>query len=138
MISFSSVTADFEIQNPRYFRKWLSSVVLSEKKTIGEIQFIFCKDEYLLDINRAYLDHDSLTDIITFPTNNSKEILSAEIYISIPRVKENAEQNNVEFVNELGRVLVHGILHLSGYKDKSIAEKKVMRTKEDYYLNLQP
>ena len=92
MISFNSVNLDFELQNPLYFKTWFTSVILSEQRTVGEIHFIFCDDEYLLEINKKFLDHETLTDIITFPTTFSDELISGEIYISIPRVIENAEQ----------------------------------------------
>lgn len=138
MISFNSLTPDFEIQDPNTFKNWLVSVIQSENKLIGDIQYIFCDDNYLLEINKNYLKHDTLTDIITFPSTISDTVLSGEIYISIPRVTENAEQNQDKFVNELVRVLVHGILHLIGYNDKTPSEKREMRAKEDYYLDLQP
>lgn len=138
MISYSSLYSEFELQNPAFYKDWLANVILTEGKIIGEIHYVFCDDEFLLSINQAYLDHDTLTDIITFPTSSSDEILSGEIYISIPRVKENAQLNQSDFDDEIARVLVHGVLHLVGYKDGTDFEKIEMRAKEDYYLNLQP
>ena len=102
--------------------------------TPGEISIIFCSDEYLLDINIRYLDHDYYTDIITFPYSASP--LTADLYISIDRVKENADQLNQHFSKELCRVIIHGILHLCGYKDKTPTEKELMRSKEDHYLKV--
>ena len=138
MISFSSLYSEFELQNPGFFKDWLADVILAEGRIIGEIQYVFCDDEFLLSINQTYLNHDTFTDIITFPTAVSDTILSGEIYISIPRVNENARLNQTDFENEIARVLVHGVLHLVGYKDGSDTEKIVMRAKEDYYLNLHP
>jgi rRNA maturation RNase YbeY len=136
MISFSSLYSEFELQNPGFFKNWLGDVILAEGRITGEIQYVFCDDEFLLSLNQTYLNHDTFTDIITFPTAVSDTILSGEIYISIPRVNENARLNKTDFENEIARVLVHGVLHLAGYKDGSDTEKIVMRAKEDYYLNL--
>jgi probable rRNA maturation factor len=119
-------------------RNWLKEIINYEKKIAGDIQYIFCNDDYLYDINVRFLNHDSLTDIITFPTSANTEIISGEIFISIDRVKENSSNMQIQFDSEFMRVLAHGILHLLGYKDKSQSEKKQMRSKEDYYLNLQP
>lgn len=138
MIIFNSLTSEFELQNPGFYKDWLVSVILNEDKIIGEIQYVFCDDDFLLSINRTYLNHDTLTDIITFPTSSSKFILSGEIYLSIPRIKENATINQIDFQSEFSRVMVHGALHLIGYNDVTPSEKKEMRAKEDYYLNLQP
>jgi rRNA maturation RNase YbeY len=138
MINFNSLYPEFELQTTNYYKSWLVSVIHAEKKIVGEIQFVFCDDAFMLTINQTYLNHDTLTDIITFPTSISGNILSGEIYISIPRVKENAQLIHSNFDNELARVLVHGVLHLIGYKDGTIDEKTEMRAKEDYYLNLQP
>lgn len=138
MISFSSLYSEFELQTPGFFKNWVADVILAEGRIIGDIQYVFCDDEFLLSINRAYLKHDTFTDIITFSTSSADEIVSGEIYISIPRVKENAQLNQSDFKNEIARVLVHGVLHLVGYRDGSDLEKIEMRAKEDYYLNLQP
>lgn len=138
MISFNSLNSEFELQKASYFKSWLVAVIEAEKKIVGEIQYVFCDDKFLLTINQTYLNHDTLTDIITFPTSTSGNILSGEIYISIPRVKENAELVHQKYEDEIARVLVHGVLHLIGYNDSTISEKTEMRAKEDYYLNLQP
>lgn len=103
--------------------------------TIGDINYIFCDDEYLLKINLEYLNHDTLTDIITFDYVE-KGVLSGDIYISIERVRENSEIFSVPFEQELHRVLAHGVLHLCGYKDKSDEDAAVMRKKEDFAIQL--
>ena len=138
MINFNSLKEGFILSNPEYLRTWLKAVIESEKKKQGDIQFVFCDDDYLLTINRDYLNHDILTDIITFPTSNNTSVVSGEIYISVDRVTENANIENVIFVAELSRVMVHGVLHLMGYRDNQSDEKLQMRSKEDYYINLQP
>lgn len=117
---------------------WIGSIIVSEHKIMGTISYIFCSDDELLKINKKFLNHDSLTDIISFPELNSTSIISGEIYISIDRVKENAINYNVEFKNELHRVMAHGVLHFVGYGDSTTEDKAEMRSKEDYYLNLLP
>lgn len=138
MISFNSLFSEFEIQKSTILKEWLVSVILAEGRIVGDIHYVFCDDEFLVSINQTYLKHETYTDIITFPTTTSELIISGEIYISIPRLEENALINQSTFHHELSRVLVHGILHLTGYNDKTLSEKKEMRAKEDYYLNLQP
>ena len=123
--------------NEPLIRDWLKSVIISEAKIPGEVQYVFCDDKQLLDINMQYLNHDTLTDIITFPSSNNNNIISGEIYISIERVKENSKELNTNFSQEIQRVIVHGILHLIGYDDHSSSDKIQMRSKEDYYLHLQ-
>lgn len=114
-------------------RTWIINTIKSEGKIAGEISFIFCSDDYLLEINRQYLNHDYYTDIITFDYVEN-EIISGDIFISIDRVKENASEFKLSFQNELNRIMIHGVLHLIGYKDKEEDEKVLMTTKEDYYL----
>ena len=106
------------------------------KQVVKDLNFIFCDDEFLFEINNTYLRRDSLTDIITFDYSNKNNI-SGDIFISIDRVKANALSFNESFEDELKRVIIHGVLHLLGYKDKSKKEKKIMREKEDFYLSLQ-
>jgi len=132
MISFNYET-DFELTNPSDFRKWISSVILEEECKIGEINYIFCDDTYLHKLNVNFLDHDTLTDIISFDYSVGKE-LHGDIYISIERVKDNATDFKTSFHNELSRVMVHGVLHYCGYKDKAKTDAELMRSKEDYYL----
>ncbi len=129
MISFNYET-EFELQNEEIYEKWLSSVIQSENKSEGEINYIFCDDEYLHKINVEYLAHDDLTDIISFDYSVGNE-LHGDIFISIERVKDNAQDFNVSFEEELKRVIVHGILHYCGYKDKTESDGKSMRLKED-------
>ena len=113
-------------------------VIRKEGKTAGDIHYVFLSDDDLLTINEQYLDHHDYTDIITFPLSESENIIRGEIYISIPRVKENSELNGTGFQKELSRVIVHGVLHLLGYDDHTDEEKQIMRSKEDYYINLLP
>lgn len=140
MISFKSIKAGFSIKNPAFFKGWLKTVVVEgEKRKIGDLQYIYCNDQYLLEINKAFLNHNTFTDVITFPVSlEDIDIVSGEIYISIDRVKANALNYNSTFHLELSRVMVHGLLHLIGYNDSTSAEKGIMRDKEDYYINLQP
>jgi probable rRNA maturation factor len=135
-INFYSEEITFKLPQKTEIKNWLIKVSREEGSSIGEISFIFCSDSYLLKINREYLNHNSLTDIITF--DNSEEVgsLEGDIYISIERVKENAEKYGVKFPEELKRVMVHGLLHLIGYSDKSPSAKAEMRKKEDTYLSL--
>jgi len=129
MIEFNYQEVDFDFDESAHV-VWLSKSILSEDKTEGEISYLFCTDNYLLDINKEFLNHDTYTDIITFD-NTMGKIVGADICISIERVKENAFDFNVSFDEELRRVLVHGILHICGYKDKSDDEAKLMRYKEN-------
>ena len=123
--------------NELLYKTWIKEVIVSEKRKLGDIQYIFCDDNYLLNINSTYLNHDTLTDIITFSTSDSKKIISGEIYISIERITENSLIHSSSYNDELSRVIIHGILHLIGYDDHSNNDKKIMRSKEDYYLLLQ-
>jgi rRNA maturation RNase YbeY len=125
---------DFQIQNEVSISKWLKDSIANENKELGEINYIFCEDNYLLKKNQEYLKHNTLTDIITFDYSEGNK-LSADIFISVERVKENAVIFAVSFEQELKRVIIHGILHLMGYKDKSEEESKIMRSKEDFYLS---
>ena len=134
MISFNYET-EFELQNEPDFSKWLSSVILSENKKEGEINYIFCDDNYLLEINQQYLDHDTLTDIISFDYSVGNEI-NGDIFVSVERVKENASDFKVTFHEEIQRVLVHGILHYCGYKDKTESDERIMRFKEEEKMKM--
>lgn len=115
------------------YTAWLEKVAKAETKNISSLTYIFCSDEYILDINIKYLGHDYYTDIITFPYKEGDDIES-DLYISLERVKENAEDFHVSFDEELRRVMVHGLLHLFGYSDKSKEDIRLMREKEDYYI----
>lgn len=113
---------------------WLEDIILTEGKKPGEINYIFCDDEYLLQVNREYLKHDYYTDVITFDYVKGKTI-SGDIFVSLPRIFDNAQTLSKDFESEFFRVLAHGLLHLCGYKDKTEEEIAEMRSKEDYYLN---
>jgi probable rRNA maturation factor len=113
---------------------WIKSIIGAEEKKCGEISFIFCSDEYLLEVNKKYLFHDYYTDIITFDYVEGV-LMSGDIFISVDRILENSRVFNTTFENELSRILAHGVLHLIGYKDKNVNDKKMMTFKEDYYLN---
>ncbi|UPQ74611.1 rRNA maturation RNase YbeY [Chryseobacterium nepalense] len=115
------------------YKKWLEEIILSENKKLGEINYIFCNDEYLLKVNQDYLQHDYYTDIITFDYVKGRTI-SGEIFVSLQRISDNASNLSKDYEEELRRVLAHGVLHLSGYKDKSEEEEQLMRSKEDFYL----
>ena len=114
---------------------WIKSVIILEGKTPGDISFVFCSDDYLLDVNRKYLKHDFFTDIITFDYVENSQI-NGDIFISVDRVKDNSVQFNTSFSNELHRIIIHGVLHLLGYKDKKKEDKKLMTDKEDFYLKV--
>ena len=129
MITFNSETS-FTPKNQNKLAEWISNVILSEGFEVGEINYIFCDDIYLHKINQEFLKHDTYTDIISFDYTLGKEV-GGDIFISIERVLENAEKFNEVFENELHRVMIHGILHFMGYKDKTKKEKTLMRTKED-------
>lgn len=129
MISFNYET-DFELSDETAISDWLSQVILSESKKEGDINYIFCDDEYLHKINVEYLDHDTLTDIISFDYSVGNE-LHGDIFVSVERVADNAKDFEVSFDEELKRVLVHGILHYAGYKDKSEEDELKMRQKEE-------
>jgi rRNA maturation RNase YbeY len=114
-------------------RKWISNTILEEGKTVGDINYIYCSDVYILDLNKSSLDHDYYTDIITFDYVE-ESVISGDLFISIDRVADNAKTQDVSFIDELHRVMIHGVLHLCGFGDKSKEEEKQMRSKEDFYL----
>ena len=126
---------DFQLKDDESITKWLKDAISTEDKELGEINYIFCDDQYLLKKNQEYLQHDTFTDIITFDYTE-KNRLSADIFISIERVKENAINFAVPFETELRRVIIHGVLHLMGYKDKSEEDAETMRSKENFYLSI--
>lgn len=127
--------SDFQLENEEIFSDWIEHVVLSEDKILGEVNYIFCDDEYLHKINVEYLDHDTLTDIISFDYSEGN-LVQGDIFISIERVADNASDFDVPFTEELKRVMIHGILHYCGYKDKSDREEKLMRSKEDEKIKM--
>lgn len=126
--------SDFELKDAQIWIDWITESMKNEGKSIEELNYIFCDDEYLLEINRQYLDHDYYTDVIGFD-NSYDDILTGDIFISEERIADNAKENNVSFENELARVMIHGILHFAGYPDKGEEEKRIMTEKEDFYLN---
>ena len=133
MIDFQFI--DTKIIQLKNSNDWLQKVITTEKKQLGEIVFVFCKDAYLLEKNIQFLKHETLTDVITFDYCEGNQI-SGDILISVDRVKENSEIFEVTFLNELDRVMVHGLLHLLGYKDKTREDAKLIRSKENFYLSI--
>lgn len=134
MIYFNYETT-FKLVNETSYEKWISTIIQSEGKEEGEINYIFCADDYLHKINVDYLDHDTLTDIISFDYSEGN-FLQGDIFISVERVRENATDFNTNFEEELKRVMAHGVLHYCGYKDKSYEESLLMRKKEDEKISL--
>jgi probable rRNA maturation factor len=147
-VGFFSINIRFSPKNKAVIKRWIEKAAVSEGRIPGNLNYIFCDDEHLLQLNRKYLGHDTLTDIITFDYSSlknigensagqpGKKLISGDIFISVPRVRENAGKFKRSFDEELSRVIIHGILHLCGYKDKTSAEKKQMRKKENNYLRL--
>ena len=134
MISFNYET-DFELDNKEQYEDWISRIIESEGFDEGEINYIFCDDEYLHKINVEYLDHDTLTDIISFDYTVGN-LIQGDIFVSVERVQDNANDFNVPFEDELKRVLSHGVLHYCGYKDKSPKDEALMRSKEEEKMQM--
>ncbi len=132
MIDFN-YESDFELSNEGLVSEWISKVILSENKTEGEINYIFCDDDYLVQINEQYLKHDTLTDIISFDYSLGNEI-SGDVFISTERVQDNANDFKTTFDEELRRVMIHGVLHYCGFKDKTELDEQTMREKENEKL----
>ena len=135
MIRYFTEDIKFEFKDKLSNNRWLRLVASSEVKKLGDINIIFCSDNYILDVNMKYLQHDYFTDIITFDYCEGN-VMNGDLFISVDSVRENASYYGTEFPDELKRVMVHGILHLIGYDDHSEDDIKVMRSKEDYYLSL--
>jgi probable rRNA maturation factor len=133
-IHFFAEELDWELPDPVSHRRWIEETAGHEGFIVEEISYIFCKDDYLLSINQQFLQHDDYTDILTFPYTEGGQALSGDIYISIDRVRDNAQKYRVSFEQELRRVMIHGVLHLLGYIDHSAEDKAFMRAKEDFYL----
>lgn len=127
--------SEFALKDEDKYTNWIKRIVNSENKKLGELSYIFCSDDYLFELNEKYLGHSTFTDIITFDYSEN-ENLSGEVYISIDRVIENAEEYKEEFERELLRVMAHGILHLAGYNDKEDKERKSMRVKENEKIEM--
>ena len=134
MISFNYET-DFELENEAQYEDWISRIIESEGFNEGEINYIFCDDDYLHKINVEYLDHDTLTDIISFDYTVGN-LIQGDIFVSVERVQDNAKDFNVSFEEELKRVLSHGVLHYCGYKDKSPKDEALMRSKEEEKMQM--
>ncbi len=135
-IYFFSEDIPYTLKEKNKVRSWIRQTILSEGKKLKELNFIFCSDNYLLEINQQFLKHDTFTDIVTFDNSESQEVIIGDIFISIDRIKENADRYKVNEKDELHRVIIHGTLHLLGYKDKTKAHKSIMTFKEDQYLQM--
>lgn len=135
-INFFNEDIDFTLKNKIKLKRWIKTTIVSENHKLGELNFIFCSDEYLLEVNKQYLNHDTYTDIITFDNSDINLLIIGDIFISYDRIRENAVKFGVSEIDELHRIIIHGTLHLLGYKDKSKADKALMTTKEDIYLHL--
>ena len=133
MIAFNK-EIEFEFRNELLLEKWICNLIELEGFRLGEINFIFVSDDYLLEINSKHLKHNTLTDVISFDYSMGK-LISGDVYISIERILENSATYNTTFENELHRVMAHGVLHYCGYKDKMAGDRLVMREKEDFYLD---
>ncbi|WDF55429.1 rRNA maturation RNase YbeY [Mucilaginibacter sp. KACC 22063] len=133
-INFFQEDVNFKLSGKLKLKQWIKDTIAAEGYKLDELNYIFCSDEYLLGINQQYLDHDTYTDIITFDNSETPKLITGDIFISIERIRENAEKFSVSVNRELQRVVIHGALHLLGYKDKKPAEKKLMTEKEDFYL----
>ena len=134
MIEFYSET-DFNIEDTKALSHWISEIILHENHELGDLTYVFCDDDYLHKLNLQFLNHDTLTDIISFDNSLGKQI-HGEIYISVERVKENAHTYQVAFLEELHRVIIHGVLHFCGYKDKTKKQQETMSCKENEALDL--
>ena len=135
-ILYFNEEVSFLLKHKRKINKWIYNSIVSEERKPGSVNFIFCNDDYLLKLNQKFLNHNTYTDIITF--NYDEQVISGDIFISLDRVQENARRLGIQFNDELYRIMIHGILHLVGYKDKTTEEKVKMTEKEDYYLSLLP
>ena len=135
MISFQNQSISFKLKDKTKLKHWIKSIVDKEKHTLGALNYVFCSDDELLEINIKHLNHNTFTDIITFDYTEDKKI-SSDIFISIDRVIENSKKFDTSFENELHRVMIHGVLHLCGYKDKTKSDAELMRKKENWALKL--
>ena len=135
-ILFFSEGIDFHLSKPRITASWLQTTIKKEKRKDHSLNYIFCSDEYLAGLNKQYLKHKTLTDILTFDFSIDPSSILGDIYISIERVRENATKFKQPFDQELHRVMIHGVLHLLGYNDKSVRDRALMRKKEEAYLSL--
>jgi probable rRNA maturation factor len=134
MINFHDLNTGFKLSNKREIKRWMNEVAKTEKKEIGQLDIIFCSDNYLLDLNNQHLNHNYFTDILTFNYSDNQSVISGDLFISVDRVKENSIQFASSIELEIKRVMVHGLLHLIGYNDSAAAEKNLMKQKENFYL----
>lgn len=134
-ISFFNEDVDYKIKDKQKLRQWIASTVANEGGRVGELNFIFCSDAYLLEINKKYLNHDTYTDIVTFDSSEKDGVIAGDVFISIDRTAENASKFDVSEQDELHRVIIHGVLHLCGYLDKKKEDKALMTEKENEYLS---
>jgi probable rRNA maturation factor len=135
-VNFFNEDITFKLKNKIGLKKWIRSAIKAEGYTLQELNYIFCSDQYLLQINQQYLDHDTYTDIITFDNSDKHKVITGDIFISIERIRENAVKFNTGEDDELHRVIIHGALHLVGYQDKQAESKKRMTQMEDHYLSV--
>lgn len=133
-VHFFTEDTSYKLKNKLKLKSWIKDTIVAEGYKLDELNYILCSDEYLLQINQQYLNHDTYTDIVTFDNSDQEQIIIGDIFISVERTQENAVKFNVSPDTELHRVIIHGVLHLMGYKDKSAADKKLMTQKEDFYL----
>ncbi len=136
-VHFFSEKIPFKLKTPGFYSHWLKLIISSYDKKLLTLNYIFCSDDYLLEINKVHLTHDYYTDVITFDNSGSEHEIEGDVFISIDRVAENARLLTISFEKELSRVMAHGLLHLFGFRDKTATEQKKMREKEDTCLSLQ-
>ena len=134
-IYFFEEDITYNLKQKTAVRQWITETITAEGYKLKELNYIFCSDRYLLQINQQYLKHDTYTDIITFDNSDTEKLIIGDIFISIERIRENAAKFNLPETDELHRVIIHGALHLLGYKDKTPVTKQKMTQKEDFYLN---
>jgi len=134
-INFFTEDTSYTLKGKTPIRKWIEETIVNEGYALNELNFIFCSDEYLLRVNQDFLQHDYYTDVITFDNSEELKMILGDIFISIDRVKDNAKQNGILTHDELCRIIIHGTLHLLGYRDKTKKAKLEMTAKEDFYLN---
>lgn len=135
-INFFTEDISYALKGKTALRKWVAQAIAAENFALEELNFILCSDEYLLEMNKTYLQHDYFTDVITFDNSENHQTILGDIFISLDRVKENAKLNQVTIIDELCRIMIHGTLHLLGYMDKTKKDKLNMTAKENYYLQL--
>ena len=133
-VNFFTEDIKYTLKGKKIIKKWIVETIVSERYMLNELNFIFCSDDYLLQVNQDFLKHDYYTDVITFDNSETPNVILGDIFISLDRVKENAKLNGVSIIDELCRIMIHGTLHLLGYNDKTKKTKKEMTTKEDFHL----